>query len=241
MVNGFTGKVNSKNSGFTLIELLVVIAIIAILAAILFPAFARARENARRASCQSNLKQIALGFAQYSQDYDEKMPQNATDNNTGDGHTGWAYTIQPYLKSWQLFYCPSMSSQYVVNHVNYSYNQYLGQTDAGVVSGRNLSEVQNSALTVLALDTAEVYGDFDDHGCGAAITCAAYTPGLAEFEYAAAYNTTKRHLDGQNFAFVDGHVKWYKGADGGKSAKVYSYNTPFSQSGSSPTMNVALQ
>jgi prepilin-type N-terminal cleavage/methylation domain-containing protein len=64
----------SAGSGFTLIELLVVIAIIAILAAILFPVFARARENARRASCASNLKQISLGLMQYSQDYDERFP-----------------------------------------------------------------------------------------------------------------------------------------------------------------------
>jgi prepilin-type N-terminal cleavage/methylation domain-containing protein len=65
--------------GFTLIELLVVIAIIAILAAILFPVFARARENARRASCQSNLKQIALGVFQYTQDFDEKFPRQGDD------------------------------------------------------------------------------------------------------------------------------------------------------------------
>src|SRR5471032_187855 len=69
---GYAGR--AKFKGFTLIELLVVIAIIAILAAILFPVFARARENARRASCQSNLKQIGLGFQQYSQDYDERFP-----------------------------------------------------------------------------------------------------------------------------------------------------------------------
>ena len=64
-----------EKSGFTLIELLVVIAIIAILAAMLFPVFARARENARRSSCQSNLKQIGLGLLQYSQDYDERKAQ----------------------------------------------------------------------------------------------------------------------------------------------------------------------
>src|SRR3954469_10299371 len=86
--------------GFTLIELLVVIAIIAILAAILFPVFARARENARRSSCQSNLKQIALGFKQYTQDYDEKYPPRyfvtgVTVIRT-NGLTGWASDLQPY-------------------------------------------------------------------------------------------------------------------------------------------------
>src|SRR6187549_1872617 len=89
--------------GFTLIELLVVIAIIAILAAILFPAFARARENARRASCQSNLKQIGLGIMQYTQDYDEKYPYQAT-GGAGDcfadtAPINWARGIYPYVKS----------------------------------------------------------------------------------------------------------------------------------------------
>ena len=105
-----------KKSAFTLIELLVVIAIIAILAAILFPVFARARENARRSSCQSNLKQIALGIKQYTQDYDEKFPYAAnTDSTTstiaggpaGPGPIGWADGIQPYVKSIQLLQCPS--------------------------------------------------------------------------------------------------------------------------------------
>src|SRR4028118_1774787 len=68
------GGAGISRSGFTLIELLVVIAIIGILASILFPVFARARENARRSSCQSNLKQIGLGILQYTQDYDEKLP-----------------------------------------------------------------------------------------------------------------------------------------------------------------------
>ena len=88
-------------SAFTLIELLVVIAIIAILAAILFPVFARARENARRASCSSNLKQIALGVFQYTQDYDEKMPPRSS------GAGSWRVLTQPYLKSTQIFSCPS--------------------------------------------------------------------------------------------------------------------------------------
>src|ERR1022692_3932033 len=80
-------------SGFTLIELLVVIAIIAILAAILFPVFARARENARRSSCQSNLKQIALGFKQYIQDYDEEYPATGSTATASDA---WVQSLQNY-------------------------------------------------------------------------------------------------------------------------------------------------
>ena len=82
---------------FTLIELLVVIAIIAILAAILFPVFARARENARRTSCQSNLKQIGLGFLQYAQDYDETLPRANSSLLSGAGeNSAWSYAIGPY-------------------------------------------------------------------------------------------------------------------------------------------------
>ena len=96
---------------FTLIELLVVIAIIAILAAILFPVFARARENARRSSCTSNLKQIGLGLIQYSQDYDEKQPLDYfTEDNDQSGYGGrykWMDAAYPYIKSEQIFNCPS--------------------------------------------------------------------------------------------------------------------------------------
>jgi prepilin-type N-terminal cleavage/methylation domain-containing protein/prepilin-type processing-associated H-X9-DG protein len=110
-----------KPHGFTLIELLVVIAIIALLAAILFPVFARARENARRTSCASNLKQIALGFAQYQGDYDGRLP-HAWDQvgGTGNGFSVnatngtfepviWLAKIEPYLKSRQIFTCPSFT------------------------------------------------------------------------------------------------------------------------------------
>ncbi len=98
---------------FTLVELLVVIAIIAILAAILFPAFARARENARKASCQSNLKQIGLGLMQYTQDYDERLPFPLVGANSrtngGDVYSGYAWqdAIFPYVKSEGIFNCPS--------------------------------------------------------------------------------------------------------------------------------------
>ena len=98
----------ARAKGFTLIELLVVIAIIAILAAILFPVFARARENARRASCTSNMKQIGLGVMQYTQDYDEKYPLPPFRTPGSDGrNTMWGQTVQPYIKSTQLFSCPS--------------------------------------------------------------------------------------------------------------------------------------
>jgi len=124
-------KLLGTRKAFTLIELLVVIAIIAILAAILFPVFARARENARRASCQSNLKQIGLGFAQYVQDYDERMPQ--TYQHTAGGAsapsagrtqardrfgysspiTSWIDAIYPYTKSSEIFTCPSDSRAFL--------------------------------------------------------------------------------------------------------------------------------
>lgn len=92
---------NTKKRGFTLIELLIVIAIIALLAAILFPAFNKARESARRASCLSNLKQIGLGMTQYVQDYDGYQP--ATEVNG----VSWPVLLIPYTKSGQIFYCPS--------------------------------------------------------------------------------------------------------------------------------------
>src|SRR5471030_3311170 len=95
--------------GFTLIELLVVIAIIAILAAILFPVFARARENARRASCMSNLKQIGLATMQYTQDYDERFPNEGCSfpiQPPYDASYGSDERLLPYIKSYQVFVCP---------------------------------------------------------------------------------------------------------------------------------------
>src|SRR4028119_795664 len=106
------GAARARHAGFTLIELLVVIAIIAILAAILFPVFARARENARRASCQSNLKQIGTGMLMYVQDYDERYPGSVMQpippiNGGGSPIMPIDAQLNPYIKSDQLWACPS--------------------------------------------------------------------------------------------------------------------------------------
>ena len=132
-----TRKAKRRNQGFTLIELLVVIAIIAILAAILFPVFARARENARRSSCQSNEKQIALGFKQYIQDNNERYPASS----------GWNTAILDYTKSEAILKCPSAAG---AGTYDYSYNSLM--------SGKNENLVQNTAATVLASESARTSG-----------------------------------------------------------------------------------
>src|SRR5271165_4979340 len=95
----------SRKKGFTLIELLVVIAIIAILAAILFPVFAKAREKARQASCLSNEKQLGLALMQYLQDYDERLP--AVWDGFRSPETNWGIETYPYVKNLSVFSCPS--------------------------------------------------------------------------------------------------------------------------------------
>ena len=163
----FQSRTQSRSGkGFTLIELLVVIAIIAILAAILFPVFARARENARRASCQSNLKQIGLGFLQYAQDFDERYPSKVA--NSGSNY-GWVQLTQPYIKSTQLFQCPSeptsMQRGFGVIPGQYAGDAYGPREDAdqtdyfynGLVGDRNqlgmsLAEAQNPSVSIVSGD-----------------------------------------------------------------------------------------
>ena len=162
---------HKSSAGFTLIELLVVIAIIAILASILFPVFARARENARRSSCQSNLKQIGLAILQYTQDFDERYPAGVLTSRTGEG---WAGQIAPYTKSIQLFKCPSdttlnstfvpagysgppyVSSYYYNNNFS-GYFPYAFPFQAGPSVPLILSQVNQPARTVLAFEARGAY------------------------------------------------------------------------------------
>ncbi|HEX8834260.1 MAG TPA: DUF1559 domain-containing protein, partial [Abditibacteriaceae bacterium] len=172
--------------GFTLIELLVVIAVIAILASILFPVFARARENARRSSCASNLKQIGLGLLQYAGDFDDKMPYSffGTSAATTPTNYKWMDALYPYVKSEQLFVCPSDTTgkyQYsgnVTTPASTDYGSY-GQNGAYAKSGDSQTPPRSSnaylismaslvvpATTVWAADTNNKYETNHNFGIG---------------------------------------------------------------------------
>jgi len=199
----------ANHSGFTLIELLVVIAIIAILAAILFPVFARARENARRTSCLSNLKQLGLGMQQYIQDYDGRypyIPQGSLSNTgrapmgTGDSADAYQDTpaanrwdagpvvtrLLPYTKSEQLALCPSVekSNPDLSANTNYEASAYLF-ADTAKESGSPY--FQQSILEAVILDPSNTMVFQDYKGTNA-----------------------RPHLDGNNNLAADGRVKWMK-------------------------------
>ena len=223
----------SGKRGFTLIELLVVIAIIAILAAILFPVFARARENARRASCQSNMKQVGLGVLQYAQDYDEKYPlQEGTPRLNGGGiytqngvSMSWDLITQPYFKSMQVLVCPSDSRSTVYPTLgtfganlrrSYALSTYLtehvadggGRKPTGV--GLSLASIAQPALTIMAGER---------RGCGRNTPDEWWVCGqIAVYDQAASATAFSMepffggdnegvHLGTVNWLYTDGHVK----------------------------------
>lgn len=192
-----------KARGFTLIELLVVIAIIALLAAILFPVFARARENARRASCQSNLKQVALGINMYVQDYDGNFP---LDGNPDMATPGWAERLQPQLKSVQVFQCPSETNKQQLpnDYTDYYLNVWLCNHREGVPEGI----IDYPANTIMNGDGNSNKSNYYCDGVkGPFAGCGAGSSTGGPFDPTSA---TVRHLEGANYSFVDGHVKWLK-------------------------------
>ncbi len=216
---------NRSRSGFTLIELLVVIAIIAILAAILFPVFARARENARRASCMSNLKQIGLGVMQYTQDYDEKLPGNEVafggwdqplgwmqPRIEGDPNTyrNWASSVLPYIKSLQVYICPSAKPR--------SADGPAGPTtEVNVPGGGNTSFIMNGITDSQALARIDepanlIYlqenRNFNRVAQTRPLRVAGSSPAQATTFSHAYY--AKAHFDGSNLLFCDGHVKFLR-------------------------------
>ena len=218
---------NRNRNGFTLIELLVVIAIIAILAAILFPVFARARENARRSSCQSNLKQIGLGWLQYAQDYDETIVPYSALGGSGNYAHCWTTALQPYLKSTQILICPSASDK----DVGYTYNAEIARVLGGG-GPRSLAGFPSVALTPIMADaegisyalpaganranTNQALAFFMDNGGATATQGRKLNDPTA---LGSNWNTTapegviraNRHLEQANYLFADGHVKSLKG------------------------------
>ena len=199
-----SNSVSRRSDGFTLIELLIVIAIIAILASILFPVFARARENARRASCMSNQKQIGLGILQYSQDYDEKFPLRWVDD---PGVVGWVTLVQPYTKSAQIFQCPSEPKRPPASSTSDGYTDYCsnyamfpnpdpGQTGISLVQLRFAS----NTISVLEVDDSIPSGS-------TSAKCSARYNDWADWDPTATKYRV-RHLGGANWLFADAHVKW---------------------------------
>ncbi len=224
-------SVSHKNSAFTLIELLVVIAIIAILAAILFPVFARARENARRSSCSSNLKQIGLGMLQYTQDYDEKLVPIRSDTGVTGTRQLWYTEFQPYVKSTQLFACPSDPNNSFIPS-NYWFpasvppfrNSYIYSANLNVKNnpseGLALSAIEAPSGTIAVTDGGslpdpaipdplkwaikrDAYG-LDDNASGVYPESQVV---ITTGDGPSWAGPTARHLETCNVLFSDGHVK----------------------------------
>ncbi len=229
-----------RKHAFTLIELLVVIAIIAILAAILFPVFATAREKARQTSCASNLKQLGLAFAQYEQDFDEYFPCGVQQfsGNGNNGGQGWAGQIYPYVKSLGVFACPDDTTVENVSYgeadISYALNQNIDATlgnDPGITSLAKLNapssivlmfEVNNEKDNWFASTNGAVdgqspanigYWGFWPGGNSPDGTHVYYATGNMgmPFTSQAYYTPQTYHSGGANWLAADSHVKWLMG------------------------------
>lgn len=207
-------------NGFTLIELLVVIAIIAVLAAILFPVFAQARESARKTSCLSNQKQLGTAVLMYVQDYDEQLP-NAINGAAGVNLPGgWVYytafpanatpksfdvtqgSLFPYVKSAQVFVCPSDAQGRAAGN-SYAVNSCVFTMNIPLAVGKSLAAFDSAASW--ALMTEEAIGIGDE--TGAFLRTNSTDDGF--LLYGLNFLST-RHQEGSNFMFVDGHSKWFR-------------------------------
>jgi prepilin-type N-terminal cleavage/methylation domain-containing protein/prepilin-type processing-associated H-X9-DG protein len=209
------------NGGFTLIELLVVIAIIAILAAILFPVFAQARESARRTACLSNMKQMALAFHMYAQDYDETTPAAIHLSGRTDEPDFW-YIVQPYVKNVQVFYCPDRTEwtmpsgddcggQEGINPIKrcigYGYNWgILSNVRLGLIGNRmsfpgGYIEPGISMASMVAPADTMAYSDTGDNP--RYTFCANY---IFQYYTNATSSQQMRHGGNLNVAFADGHA-----------------------------------
>jgi prepilin-type N-terminal cleavage/methylation domain-containing protein/prepilin-type processing-associated H-X9-DG protein len=215
----------TTRSGFTLIELLVVIAIIAILAAILFPVFAQAREKARQATCLSNLKQIGLGMYMYVQDYDEHFPlshspdsdpinrEHEEEEEEERTHDTLPKLLHPYTKNSQIWRCPSdpTPTTFIDEHgeqefrISYSINGWFE-------FGGTLAQVGEPAAKVYLLERATTgEGHFHWWEIGRSTPSdpiPALTPDL--LNVASQEVAITRHNEGSNTLFLDWHVKWGK-------------------------------
>jgi len=219
--------------GFTLIELLVVIAIIAILAAILFPVFARAREKARQASCLSNVRQTSNAAMMYLQDYDEKFPGGLTvTNGTAQGPVSqspyftafWltADVLYPYVANRQIFFCPS-GDEGAVYSCDYGFNRRLcPDLRAAGSQALMLGDIKAPAELFLCFDSGAYM--IADNGITAPTGAFWYIPGTAMGRdpaslspyaltgFAASDFQSGRHNEGINVGFADGHGKWLTGS-----------------------------
>ena len=187
--------------GFTLIELLVVIAIIAILAAILFPVFARAREKARQTSCLSNIKQAGLGILMYAQDYDEMLVRHCY-QPTGGPNYPWQTAIMPYVKNVQMFVCPSKGGAAAANGCG-SYGYNLSRLADGTTVGcteRAMAQITAPAgLLMIGETTSQAWIGYWYRDTN--------TPDPTAVDATAGGG---RHNEGSNICYVDGHSKWLK-------------------------------